>query len=399
MNVERFMALLLALGLGDLQASGVKVQFAPASSDVGPFPTDVLTPPATNTVTGRRVRMPLPDCTARPSDCTDLNAINELDGFNLQPRIRVTFSGAVDPATLKDGIFFVALDNLAIGETGIHSPGTKIAVNQIVYDNATTTAFAKPDGPMDQHRRYALIVTSAIKDPGGDPVQPDDGFTACINTPADDYCTALVAAVNQVSASPQVVGASVFTTLSATGWPENGHALLESYPPNVRPTGTRSILNIADLRSVLWVRDMGNNNLSSVSLPVVLLTGIGKVAFGSYFSPNFLDSRQMIADTPTADVPQPAGGMKEIFYQAYLPSGPKPATGYPVVIFCHSLGDSRLGGPSIVSPTLASNGFAVISINAPGHAYGPNSVLTMTDNAGTNFDVPAPGRGIPGPDG
>jgi hypothetical protein len=38
------------------------------------------------------VNLPKPDCAARPSDCADIDVLNTLDGFNLQPRVSVSFS-------------------------------------------------------------------------------------------------------------------------------------------------------------------------------------------------------------------------------------------------------------------------------------------------------------------
>jgi hypothetical protein len=44
--------------------------------------------------TFRSVNLPKPDCAARPSDCEDIDVINTLDGFNLQPRLAIPFDGA-----------------------------------------------------------------------------------------------------------------------------------------------------------------------------------------------------------------------------------------------------------------------------------------------------------------
>ena len=47
--------------------------------------------------TGLRVNLPKPDCAVRPSDCADIDVLNTLDGFNMQPRISIPFTGAIDP--------------------------------------------------------------------------------------------------------------------------------------------------------------------------------------------------------------------------------------------------------------------------------------------------------------
>src|SRR5919204_6345940 len=66
----------------------------------GPFPSDRFTVADSSQLTGRRVNLPLPDSTARPSDYEDANVINTLDGFNLQPRLSVPFSGPIDVTTV-----------------------------------------------------------------------------------------------------------------------------------------------------------------------------------------------------------------------------------------------------------------------------------------------------------
>jgi hypothetical protein len=53
------------------------------------FPRNLLTVPDSTQVTGLRVKLPKPDCGARPSDCADVDVLNQLDGFNIQPRISI----------------------------------------------------------------------------------------------------------------------------------------------------------------------------------------------------------------------------------------------------------------------------------------------------------------------
>src|ERR1039458_2543615 len=129
----------------DGAGGGVIVRFDPTNPQTGPFPADSLTVPDTTEITGKRVNLPLPDCTALPTLCGQLALINQLDGFNIQPRITVAFSGPVDTSTLRAGIFFVALDNLTADEIGLQRTGDTVAINQVVYDPVTNTVYAKPD--------------------------------------------------------------------------------------------------------------------------------------------------------------------------------------------------------------------------------------------------------------
>ena len=72
-----------------------------ANPDSGPFPSDRFTVADASQLTGRRVDLPLPDRVTRPSDYDDVSVINTLDGFNLQPRLTVAFSGPINVATVN----------------------------------------------------------------------------------------------------------------------------------------------------------------------------------------------------------------------------------------------------------------------------------------------------------
>ena len=71
---------------------------SPAS---GPFPSDRFTLPDPRQNTGLRVNMPKPNCVARPSDCADIDVINTLDGFNIQPRLGIPPVANTVPGTLE----------------------------------------------------------------------------------------------------------------------------------------------------------------------------------------------------------------------------------------------------------------------------------------------------------
>ena len=50
--------------------------------------------------------------------------------------------------------------------TGGGSFGQKVGINQIVWDPATNTLHVESDDLLDQHTRYAVIVTDGILDAG-----------------------------------------------------------------------------------------------------------------------------------------------------------------------------------------------------------------------------------------
>jgi hypothetical protein len=384
---------LLALPL----CAAVSVRFNPANPQAGPFPADSFTVPDAAQITGKRMDMPLPDCNSLPALCAQFTEINELDGFNVQPRITISFSGPIDTSTLRAGIFFVALDNLTTDEIGLQKPGDRVAINQVTYDPATNTAYAKPDAALDQHRRYVLIVTDAVHDTSGNPVAPDPAYLSCLQS-GERYCQDLATAVGSIPAS--IVGASVFTTQSATAWLQNVRRQLQSMPVVVHHPDGQYVFPFSNIANLGVNFDTGSGNFAGFSLPIgspqfsFFFSSLGQIAFFSYLSPQLLNTLQTIDPTSTGlDVPVTTPS-NEISFHVYLPNTPRPPNGYPVVIYGHGLGDSSIGGPSVVAPAMAQAGFATIAINAFGHGFGPQSNLVLTDTGGKSTTLLTGGRGI-----
>ena len=155
-------------------ASGVHPLFNLQSTTQSPFPSDRFTLRDARQNTKLRVNLPLPDCTTRPSDCLDVTLLNQLDGFNTQPRISIPFDGAIDPFTVtSQTVFLVRVGNLS--EPDDFQPQV-IGVNQVVWDPATLTLFVGSDQHLDQHTRYLLIVTDGVHDAAGDPIKASEEF-------------------------------------------------------------------------------------------------------------------------------------------------------------------------------------------------------------------------------
>jgi pimeloyl-ACP methyl ester carboxylesterase len=321
------------------------VSWATVVSDL--FPSDRLTVPDRSQRTGVRLNLPLPDCSVQVTVCREYTLLNQTDGFSIRPRAAVRFSAPVNPATLADGVYFLPLDSPRGRIHGGPFRTGRIAIDQAVYDPATNTLYAKPATVLAPARRYELVVTSSVRDTSGAPVE---------------------------------AASSTFTTMSATAWLEDARAVALSTTPSVQMAGT---FTISDLSTFVLHEQVGTNptRFSDVSLPLdpTLLAGVGRIVIGSFRSPQFFGA------TPTTE---------EIGFNAILPATPKPAAGYPVVIFGHGFGDSRFGGPTAVAPALNRAGFAVIAIDAVGHGFGPLSTAIFTDRSGKQTSVPALGRSI-----
>jgi len=388
-----------------LLATGVTVSWNPQDPSIGPYPTDALTTPDSTQKSGMRINLPMPDCTTAPSDCQDVELVNQLDGFQTAPRIRVTFSGPVDVHSIHHAVYYVALDNLTQEEHGINFTGQMLYLTQMIYDPTTNSLYGKPDGNLDQHRRYVIVVTDVIRDMAGDPIGADPGYTACAQ-PAPGvaqtiYCSELSQAVSRVAAQlapAHIVGASVFTTMNVTTWMEKAWAQLPNVAPPPTPLQPAALIQFANIASLVLHEQVAANPAQFVDVPLPitnpLIQGIGAIGFGSFASPNFLNDQQVIPWTPTGqDVALP-GSVNLIYFHVFLPSSPQPAAGFPVVIYGHGLGDSQWGGPTAVAPTLAQAGFATIAINAVGHGFGPLSQVIITDPAGKVTTLTAGGRGV-----
>jgi len=374
----------LLLSNGGTFPEAISARFDPADPSTGPFPTDFLSVPDPAQRTGLRVALPMPDCNTQPSSCAETALLNQLDGFNLQPRIHVRFSSAADPDSLRSGVFVYSPDD-----------GSITAINQVVYDPTTNTAYAKTDRELDQDRPYAILVTDGVRDPNGIPAAPDPAFRLCVTSPQNAYCTrlaAIVATAASVAAPQHIVGASVFTTLSATAWTEDARVLVQNTNPNYQPEPGKHVIDVAGLVSFTYKQQVAVNppqfSTTTVPFPAVILSGVGQIAFGAYDSPHVLNAQQVVGQTGISST-----GTDRIHFHVYLPGSGKPSTGYPVVIFGHGYTDNSYFSPSVVAGNFAQSGFATIAINAYGHGSGPQSTVVFQDASGSS-EILSGGRGV-----
>lgn len=378
---------------GMLHAQGTRVVFEASAAAPFPFPADTLTVPDPQQKTGLRMNLPLPDCNAEPSTCQEVGLVNELDGFSTNPRIQVKFSGPVDVNTLRDGIFFVWMDKLFDDQFGLYPAGHVMRINEVLYDPATNTAYAKPDEILYQRRQYALVVTSAVRDMQGNPASADPAFEACV-AQTTGYCGRLRAAVAMAGpkfAPHRIVAASVFTTLSTTAWLESARDALEMTSPAYRFERSFDVREIAGL-TIRRHATVGSTQLASQAFPVDALPSGGLLAFGSYYSPRFMDERQVIPAVPSGQAVALPAVMEEITVAAWVPEGPKPPGGFPAVIWGHGNGGNFFNSVNMVAPLMTARGYAVIGIFAAGHGGGPAGKLDVRDRSGRTTQVKFIGR-------
>ncbi|MCX6637138.1 MAG: hypothetical protein NT090_18945, partial [Acidobacteria bacterium] len=381
-------------------AAGVKVDFDPLRPEVGPFPTDYLTAPDAAQKTGLRVNLPLSNCAADPATCLEIGLLNELDGFSIFPRLRVRFTGAVNPDTLRDGLFVVWLDKLTNDEWGLFPAGHVTAVNEVLWDPKTNTAFAKPDEFLAQTRRYALVVTDKVRDAGGAPVEAAEGFTLCLAKQlGGTYCEQLAGAVQAhepLLGGARIVGGSVFTTLSATAWMQRAREQLQTTATGVKAAAPKSVFEVAQITSIK-VRPQTKTKpaqFDEKELPLAALAGVGRIGFGSFRSPLWLNQMLLIPGTPTAAPVRLPETLQEIQFEVFLPAAPAPPGGYPVVIVGHFMPGDRFGLPLAMAATLAARGFATIAITTFGSGQGPEGKVVIAEKGGVVTELPLGGRSV-----
>lgn len=404
-------AMLVLLAPSASLAAGVQPLFDLESAASAPFPSDRFTVPDDDQLTGRRVNLPTPDCAARPSDCQDVAVINTLDGFNLQPRLSIPFSGPIDVTSVNgSNVFLVSLGSTVVeGRRG----GQVVGINQIVWHPASNTLHVESNELLDQHTRYALIVTDGVRDGVGDPVEAGDfarfrhdlNYGHSKDPVLKDYRKALLSALGASGVPPRrVVVASVFTTQSATAVLEKIRDQIKaSTPPpadlKIGAGGARAVFPLNTVASILFTRQVSTAPAfagpANIRPALGIIPGaIGHVAFGRYSSPDYETPEQYIPPIATRTGTPVVQRTSDVYFTLYVPAGLKPPAGWPVAIYGHGITLDRHSTPATVAAVMAAHGFATIAINAVGHGGGPLGTLTVVSADGTQMTLPAGGRGI-----
>src|SRR5882724_8417737 len=253
--------------LPGLASATVEVLFDFSSPASSPFPSDRFTVEDHDQNTGVRVKLPKPDCAVRPSDCADLDVINTLDGFNMQPRLSIPFSGPIDVSTVDSSTVFL----VRLG----HGPGGEVVgINQVVWDQATKTLHAESDARLDQHTSYLLVVTMGVRDAEGDGIESrafedflesgrHHGHRRHKDDDLADYRRELWNALERAHVRGRIAAASVFTTQSATAVLEKIRREIKSWEP--LPATMHGTFPLASLTAIQWSRQTGTAPSFAVS--------------------------------------------------------------------------------------------------------------------------------------
>ena len=406
-------------------AAGVHPLFNLGSTAQSPFPSNRFTVFDSAQNTRLRVNLPLPNCATNPSDCLDVALLNQLDGFNTQPRLSIPFDGAIDPNSVNSNtVFLVRVGNLFDADDG--RPRV-IGINQVVWDPASLTLFAESDEHLDQHTTYLLIVTNGVRDASGNPISASADFRSFTrggdfdrqdrvlkfyrdvlrDLLDDDFLRQVLPGQERRgdgdSRRNNIAAASVFTTGSIT-------STLESIREQIRAAaapsvtfklglhGETTVFPVSSITGILFNADHPTPPTPS-TLPVptpalqVFPGAVASLAFGKFTALNFETSNAFIPQVPTRTGVPAVQGTTDIFFNLFIPAGTQPNNGWPVAIFGHGFGDNKNNSPFAVASTLAAKGIATIAINAVGHGFGPNGTLAVIQGTTTTI-LPAGGRGV-----
>jgi hypothetical protein len=389
----------VALGALSAFSADVHALFNLVEPAVGPFPSDQFTVPDRSQITGRRVALPTPDCSVRPSDCDDIAVINTLDGFNLQPRITISFDAAIDVST-------VTSKSVSLVEFGSPIPPRIIGINQIVWEPTTNTLYVESDEQLEQHAQFALIATQRILDAQSSPAQASADFTRFINSGAGDYHDRLLAGLNAAAAvgitRDSIVTASVFTSMSATAILEKIRDQIHAAVPQpasfvtngVRTVFPRSTVSSITIHQQTRVSPPGfTDTAPNLSRLNYIPGSVGGIAFGTFLSPDYEVPQKIIPPVGTLTGDPVVQGTNTLVFDLILPSGPKPANGWPVTVFGHGNGLSKENVLAVGS-ILAEHGFATIGINIVGHGFGSLGTMDVNLSNGQTVTFPVGGRGV-----
>src|SRR3954470_17630337 len=390
------MALLVALGTSSAAAVSVK---RGAHYGARIFPDDAFTVRDKAQLTGRRVHfrrgLDYPTvggrlrkgCTSKTySICDSFRELNKLDGFDLQPRVTVPFTGGVKLASVNDKNLFIT------------TAGGRFAsgLRQLTFDPATRTLAGISDKFLKEGTRYRIHVTNGIRDGKGKRVKACPGscvvgFTTRTASgelvrirKALDKATPSKLTFTQNGADDVFLAASVAPSVSG---PVNGMVRVDQVKTDPNAPGA----------------------FESSAVPNLIAPGAaGYFAFGSFLSPRYQfasasghhDSATgrtdgQIPPAPTKSTPRPLGADR-ITAIVVTPDPVKFPPPWPAAVY--GPGFTRSAYDIFVSADYnASRGILTVATDPAGHGFGSQSKTTVTTPAGsTTFLHYGRGRDLDG---
>jgi hypothetical protein len=362
------------------------------------FPSNLYTTADSTQLTGLRVDLPQPNCATHASDCADIAVLDTLDGFNIQPRISIPFSGPIDLSTVTSSNIFL-----------VGPGGQVVGINQAVWQPApVNTLHVESDQQLAQDTTYLLVVSRGVRDASGAPLdattfQHDLNVGQTKDPVLKAYRKALIDALPMAMAGgvtpDDIAAVSLFTTQSINAISKKIRAQLPGSAVNFNlgSNDERTVFPFSSISAVSYLRQTGTAptfKLGGWFLPI-FAGQVGTVAFGTYASSDYETAAQVIPAVGTKTGVPAVQSTNQVQFTLWEPSGTPPAGGWPVAIFGHGFTDTKDGAPTAVAGTLAGNKIATIAINVVGHGGGPLGTYTVSRNGGAHsVTLPLGGRGF-----
>src|SRR3954454_3040103 len=393
------MALSIALGAPVAAAAAPVSVKRGASYGARIFPSDAFTVRDKAQLTGRRVHFrrgrDYPtvggrvrrNCTSKTySICDSFRQLNTLDGFDLQPRATVPFTGGVRLASVNGREFFIT------------TAGGKFAsgLRQLTFDPGTRTLAGISDKFLTEGTRYRIHVTNGIRNTRGRRVKACRG--ACVVSfttrtasgelvrlrKALDKTTPSKLTFTQNGADDVFLAASIAPSVSG---PLNGMTRVDQVKADPNAPGA----------------------FESSAVPNLIPPGgAGYFAFGSFLSPRYQYASAsghhnsatgrtdgQIPPVPTKSTPRPLGADR-LTAIVVTPDPVKFPPPWPAAVY--GPGFTRSAYDIFVSADYnASRGILTVATDPSGHGYGPQSKTTVTAaGASTTFLHYGRGRDLEG---
>ncbi|MEA2125593.1 MAG: hypothetical protein QOI80_2375, partial [Solirubrobacteraceae bacterium] len=363
------------------------------------FPSNVFTVRDRRQVTGRRVHFrrgrdfPLVKgrvrrgCTkATYSICDAFRELNHLDGFDLQPRVTVPLTGAVDLASVTDDTVFIT-----------NRAGKRVAgLRQVTFDPATHLLAGISDTFLRERTTYRILVTGGLRDKQGKPVK------GCAGTCVVPFTTRTASGV--LVRIRKALDRMPPSTLTFTQDGKDDVFAATSVAPSVAGPAngivrTDQVKADAEAPGALVPSPVPN---------LIPPATAGFFAFGSLLSPRYQYASKSahrdrprgrtdgeIPSVPSRRTPRPLGSDR----LGAIVVTPNPATyppPWPAAVY--GPGFTRSQFDIFVSADYnAARGILTVATSPAGHAYGPKSTTTVTSNgAPTTFSSYGRGRDLDG---
>src|SRR5438132_1042583 len=386
------------------------------------FPADAFTVRDKRQVTGRRVHFrigkdyPLVGgrirrrCTkATYSICDSFAELNKLDGFDLQPRVVVPFTGAINLSSVKDSNFFITTNH------GKFASGFR----QLTFDPATNTLAGISDKFLREDTRYRIHVTDGIRDKHGKRIKACGH--ACVVRFTTRTASGELVRIRRAMDLPLVNPRNAYRLAGFPGASHSaaGRRLLFMQNGKADVFSAASIApSLVDPLNGMVRTDQVKANIdapgafASSAVPNLIPAPVGDFAFGSFLSPRYQYASASghhdnpygkgdgltdgeIPPVPTKSTPRPFGADR-LGVIALTPDPNVYPPPWPAAVY--GPGFTRSDYDIFVSADYnASRGILTIATDPAGHGFGAHSTTTVTSNGvATKFVSYGRGRDLDG---